>query len=194
MTSLNPLHRIERQIGETLALHKHMPEAKRRRRIVELLHLVGLPEAEKRLAAFPHELSGGQRQRVMIAMALANEPDMLIADEPTTALDVTIQAQILALLQGSAVAPRHGAAADHPRPAYRPQGGRPRRGDDRGPYRRAGQGGARSSPGRSIPIPAISWPPSPAAGRCQPPPMPRSWPRSRGSRSGSRSRPACCGG
>ena len=99
MTSLNPLHRIERQIGETLALHKHMPEAKRRRRIIELLRLVGLPEAEKRLGAFPHELSGGQRQRVMIAMALANEPDMLIADEPTTALDVTIQAQILALLK-----------------------------------------------------------------------------------------------
>jgi microcin C transport system ATP-binding protein len=99
MTSLNPLHRIERQIGETLALHKHMPEVQRRRRIIELLHLVGLPEAEKRLAAFPHELSGGQRQRVMIAMALANEPDMLIADEPTTALDVTIQAQILALLK-----------------------------------------------------------------------------------------------
>ena len=99
MTSLNPLHRIERQIGETLALHKHMPEPKRRRRIIELLRLVGLPEAEKRLGAFPHELSGGQRQRVMIAMALANEPDMLIADEPTTALDVTIQAQILALLK-----------------------------------------------------------------------------------------------
>jgi microcin C transport system ATP-binding protein len=99
MTSLNPLHRIERQIGETLALHKHMPEPKRRRRIIELLRLVGLPEAEKRLGAFPHELSGGQRQRVMIAMALANEPDMLVADEPTTALDVTIQAQILALLK-----------------------------------------------------------------------------------------------
>jgi microcin C transport system ATP-binding protein len=99
MTSLNPLHRIERQIGETLSLHKHMPEPQRRLRILDLLRLVGLPEAEKRLGAFPHELSGGQRQRVMIAMALANEPDMLIADEPTTALDVTIQAQILALLK-----------------------------------------------------------------------------------------------
>jgi microcin C transport system ATP-binding protein len=99
MTSLNPLHRIERQIGEVLRLHKHLPENLARARILELLRLVGLPEAERRLGAFPHELSGGQRQRVMIAMALANEPDLLIADEPTTALDVTIQAQILALLK-----------------------------------------------------------------------------------------------
>ena len=99
MTSLNPLHSIERQIGETLRLHKGMSKSGARRRTLELLHLVGLAEAEKRLRAFPHELSGGQRQRVMIAMALANEPDMLIADEPTTALDVTIQAQILQLLE-----------------------------------------------------------------------------------------------
>jgi microcin C transport system ATP-binding protein len=99
MTSLNPLHRVERQIGEVLRLHKHLPENLVRARILELLRLVGLPEAERRLGAFPHELSGGQRQRVMIAMALANEPDLLIADEPTTALDVTIQAQILALLK-----------------------------------------------------------------------------------------------
>jgi microcin C transport system ATP-binding protein len=99
MTSLNPLHRIERQIGEVLTLHKKLPDHLARKRILELLRLVGLPEAEKRLGALPHELSGGQRQRVMIAMALANEPDLLIADEPTTALDVTIQAQILALLK-----------------------------------------------------------------------------------------------
>jgi microcin C transport system ATP-binding protein len=99
MTSLNPLHRVERQIGETLRLHRQVPEHLLRQRIVELLRLVGLPEAERRLGAFPHELSGGQRQRVMIAMALANEPDLLIADEPTTALDVTIQAQILTLLK-----------------------------------------------------------------------------------------------
>jgi microcin C transport system ATP-binding protein len=99
MTSLNPLHTLERQIGETLWLHKRMTGAAARGRIIELLRLVGLPEAEKRLGAYPHQLSGGQRQRVMIAMALANEPDVLIADEPTTALDVTIQAQILKLLK-----------------------------------------------------------------------------------------------
>ncbi|WP_413204277.1 ABC transporter ATP-binding protein [Rhodospirillum sp. A1_3_36] len=98
MTSLNPLHSIERQVGEILTLHKGLDGKARRARVVELLSLVGLPDPDKRLAALPHELSGGQRQRVMIAMALANEPDLLIADEPTTALDVTIQAQILALL------------------------------------------------------------------------------------------------
>lgn len=99
MTSLNPLHSIEKQVGETLSLHKGLSGAQRRTRILELLELVGLPDAAYRLNALPHELSGGQRQRVMIAMALANEPDILIADEPTTALDVTIQAQILKLLK-----------------------------------------------------------------------------------------------
>ncbi|CAA7623801.1 ABC transporter ATP-binding protein [Magnetospirillum sp. UT-4] len=99
MTSLNPLHSIEKQVGEVLEIHKGLKGPERRARVLELLHLVGIPEAEKRLGALPHELSGGQRQRVMIAMALANEPDILIADEPTTALDVTIQAQILKLLK-----------------------------------------------------------------------------------------------
>jgi microcin C transport system ATP-binding protein len=99
MTSLNPLHTIEKQITETLFLHKHMGASAARARAIELLRLVGLAEAERRLDAYPHQLSGGQRQRVMIAMALANEPDVLIADEPTTALDVTIQAQILELLK-----------------------------------------------------------------------------------------------
>ncbi len=100
MTSLNPLHTIERQIGEALVIHKGLAGAAARARIVELLRLVGLGEqAEKRLDAYPHQLSGGQRQRVMIAMALANEPDLLIADEPTTAVDVTIQAQLLKLLK-----------------------------------------------------------------------------------------------
>ena len=99
MTSLNPLHSIEKQVSETLIVHKGMSKKAARHRTLELLRLVGLGEVETRLTAFPHELSGGQRQRVMIAMALANEPDLLIADEPTTALDVTIQAQILKLLK-----------------------------------------------------------------------------------------------
>ncbi|MFN3509062.1 MAG: ABC transporter ATP-binding protein [Allorhizobium sp.] len=98
MTSLNPLHTIERQIAEILALHQGLQGASARARVLELLHQVGIRDPEKRLTAFPHELSGGQRQRVMIAMALANRPKLLIADEPTTALDVTVQAQILELL------------------------------------------------------------------------------------------------
>ncbi|HVL74177.1 MAG TPA: ABC transporter ATP-binding protein [Beijerinckiaceae bacterium] len=98
MTSLNPLHTIEQQVGEILKLHRGLSEAQARERTLELLHLVGIREAAGRLGAFPHQLSGGQRQRVMIAMALANEPDLFIADEPTTALDVTVQAQILKLL------------------------------------------------------------------------------------------------
>jgi microcin C transport system ATP-binding protein len=99
MTSLNPLHTVEKQISEGLYLHRKLDRAAARARTLELLSLVGIPDAEKRLDAYPHELSGGQRQRVMIAMALANEPDLLIADEPTTALDVTVQAQILKLLK-----------------------------------------------------------------------------------------------
>ncbi|WP_315918527.1 ABC transporter ATP-binding protein [Mesorhizobium sp. SP-1A] len=98
MTSLNPLHTIERQIGEILSLHQGMGEKQARTRTLQLLNEVGIREPEKRLSAYPHQLSGGQRQRVMIAMALANEPELLIADEPTTALDVTVQAQILELL------------------------------------------------------------------------------------------------
>ncbi len=99
MTSLNPLHTIEKQLGESLALHQGLAGAAARARILELLDKVGINDAESRLGAYPHQLSGGQRQRVMIAMALANKPDVLIADEPTTALDVTIQAQILDLLK-----------------------------------------------------------------------------------------------
>ena len=99
MTSLNPLHTIEKQIGEILLLHRGLTGEAARARTLELLTQVGIPEAETRLGSYPHQLSGGQRQRVMIAMALANEPDLLIADEPTTALDVTVQAQILTLLK-----------------------------------------------------------------------------------------------
>ncbi len=98
MTSLNPLHSIERQVGEILKVHRGMGDAAAKKRVLELLDQVGIRDAASRLNAYPHQLSGGQRQRVMIAMALANEPDLFIADEPTTALDVTVQAQILKLL------------------------------------------------------------------------------------------------
>ena len=98
MTSLNPLHTLEKQISESLLLHQNLRGDAAKKRVIELLTKVGIDDPGSRLTSYPHELSGGQRQRVMIAMALANEPSLLIADEPTTALDVTIQAQILDLL------------------------------------------------------------------------------------------------
>ncbi len=98
MSSLNPLHTVEQQVGEILDVHRGMSGSAARARVLELLDQVGIRNPEERLRSYPHQLSGGQRQRVMIAMALANEPDLLIADEPTTALDVTVQAQILELL------------------------------------------------------------------------------------------------
>ena len=108
MSSLNPLHRVERQIGEALKTHQGLGKTAARARTLDLLREVGIPDPEAKLQAFPHQLSGGQRQRVMIAMALANNPDLLIADEPTTALDVTVQAQILDLLR--TLQARHGMA------------------------------------------------------------------------------------
>jgi microcin C transport system ATP-binding protein len=99
MTSLNPLHSVERQVAEVLKVHRGMSDKAARARVIELLTQVGIRDPESRLGAYPHQLSGGQRQRVMIAVALANEPDLLIADEPTTALDVTVQAQILKLMK-----------------------------------------------------------------------------------------------
>ena len=108
MTSLNPLHTIEKQLAESLALHQGLVGDAARERILDLLTKVGIRDPETRLGAYPHQLSGGQRQRVMIAMALANKPDILIADEPTTALDVTVQKQILQLIREMQI--RHGTA------------------------------------------------------------------------------------
>ena len=115
MSSLNPLHTVEKQIGEIVMWHKGWSKEKAAKRTLELLRLVDIPDPENRMSTYPHELSGGQRQRVMIAMALANEPDVLIADEPTTALDVTVQAQVLDLLKEIQSRNGHGRFDDYPR-------------------------------------------------------------------------------
>ncbi len=116
MTSLNPVYTVGEQIAEAVRLHQGLSRAAAREHAVEMLRRVGIPAPEQRVDSYPHQLSGGMRQRVMIAMALACGPELLIADEPTTALDVTIQAQILELLKRLQAERRHGGDADHPRP------------------------------------------------------------------------------
>ena len=154
MTSLNPCFTVGFQIGETLKAHlEPRPAAARERRAIELLEEVGITDPERRLSAFPHQLSGGMSQRVMIAMAIACRPKLLIADEPTTALDVTIQAQILDLLLRLQQRDRHGPRADHPRHG---RGGRDRRSRRRPICRPAGGEQRHARPVRAtriIPIP-----------------------------------------
>ena len=113
MTSLNPVLTIGRQIAETLILHQGMTGRQAQSRAIDMLELVRIPEAARRIKQYPHELSGGMRQRVMIAMALSCNPKVLIADEPTTALDVTVQAQILQLIQELKEQARHRGCADY---------------------------------------------------------------------------------
>ena len=146
MTSLNPVMTIGDQIAESLILHQGLDKKAARLRTVELLKLVGFPRAEEIVDEYPHQLSGGMRQRAMIAMAVACNPKLLIADEPTTALDVTIQAQILELMREVKEKFDTVDPADHPRFGRRGRNGRPGRGDVRG---KGGGGGGRDPPVRT---------------------------------------------
>ena len=154
MTSLNPVLTIGDQISEAIRLHQNMTAKQASDQAVEMLRLVRIPEPAQRAREYPHQLSGGMRQRAMIAMALACSPALLIADEPTTALDVTIQAQILELIAGTAAGAGHGADPDHPRSRHR---GGNRAARDRDVCRQEGRGGRCRSAVRQfrgIPIPA----------------------------------------
>ena len=150
LSALNPVHQIGDQIVEMIRSHQDVRNKAAWERSVELLDIVGIPQPRDRASQYPHEFSGGMRQRVMIAMAIANDPEVLIADEPTTALDVTVQAQILEVLQRIRREMKHGRRADHPRPRRR----RPRRrsgaGHVRRPGRREGRHRDRSSTTRAI--------------------------------------------
>ena len=157
MTSLNPAFTLGDQIGEVVGAIAAAVAPQAQARALEMLRRVRIPAPEQRLRSYPHELSGGMRQRAMIAMALANDPALLIADEPTTALDVTIQAQILAPDPDASGGDRDGHAAHHPRSRRGRRGRRPGGGDVCRPHRRDRRRSRRSSPTRSTPTPSASW-------------------------------------
>ena len=195
MTSLNPVHTIGQQIVEAILAHTQMSPQAAKKRAIEMLELVRIPSAAERIDDYPHRLSGGMRQRVMIAMALSCEPSLLIADEPTTALDVTIQAQILDLLAGPAEAARHGDPDHHPRSRRDRRGRRRGAGDVRRQDRRKRAGRGRCSPIRSTPTRSAFWARSRAstsiASGCRPSrarcPAPTTSPRAAASRRAARS-------
>ena len=157
MTSLDPVYRVGDQIIEQIRAHRDVSKEEAKARTVELLEAVGIPGAAERVDDYPHEFSGGMRQRVMIAMGLSLEPKLLIADEPTTALDVTIQAQIIRLLNAAERGARPVDDPDHARPGRRRRHRRPRARHVRGRDRRVGDAGRRSSTTPSTPTPGASW-------------------------------------